>query len=148
MYDNRNVVVAGGTGTIGIPLVRRLIELQAKVTVISMDSPAFASMLFGDKVLFQQSDLTVFDNCLAATKGQDYVFNLVGIKGGLVIELIVPIAMVSLGVDFAVHAVRRYQEERSAFIHVSAFGSTKQKYPPGFRIRWTSVMVSSRMGRT
>jgi predicted RND superfamily exporter protein len=38
---------------------------------------------------------------------------LLGIKGGLVIELIVPIAMVSLGVDFAVHATRRYQEERS-----------------------------------
>ncbi len=38
---------------------------------------------------------------------------LVGIKGGLVVELIVPIAMVSLGVDFAVHAARRYQEERS-----------------------------------
>lgn len=37
---------------------------------------------------------------------------LVGLKGGLVIDLIVPIAMVSLGVDFAVHAVRRYQEER------------------------------------
>jgi predicted RND superfamily exporter protein len=37
---------------------------------------------------------------------------LVGIKGGLVVELIVPIAMVSLGVDFAVHAIRRYQEER------------------------------------
>ena len=39
--------------------------------------------------------------------------NLAGIKGGLVIELIVPIAMISLGVDFAVHAVRRYQEEKS-----------------------------------
>ena len=39
--------------------------------------------------------------------------NLAGIKGGLVIELIVPIAMISLGVDFAVHAIRRYQEEKS-----------------------------------
>jgi uncharacterized protein len=38
---------------------------------------------------------------------------LVGIKGGLIVELIVPIAMVSLGVDFAVHAARRYQEERN-----------------------------------
>jgi len=36
---------------------------------------------------------------------------LVGIKGGLVVDLIVPIAMVSLGVDFAVHAIRRYKEE-------------------------------------
>lgn len=37
---------------------------------------------------------------------------LVGIKGGIIVDLIVPIAMVSLGVDFAVHAVRRYREER------------------------------------
>ena len=40
---------------------------------------------------------------------------LIGVKTGLVIDLIVPIAMVSLGVDFAVHAVRRYQEERIKF---------------------------------
>ena len=41
------------------------------------------------------------------------ISNLVGLKGGLTIELIVPIAMIALGVDFAVHALRRYQEERS-----------------------------------
>jgi GDP-L-fucose synthase len=40
-------------------------------------------MLFGDRVLFQQSDLTNFDNCLSVTRGQDYVFNLVGIKGSV-----------------------------------------------------------------
>ena len=36
---------------------------------------------------------------------------LIGIKGGLVIDLIVPISMVALGVDFAAHAIRRYQDE-------------------------------------
>ncbi len=41
------------------------------------------------------------------------ISNLVGLKGGLTIELIVPIAMIALGVDFAVHALRRYQEERA-----------------------------------
>ena len=41
------------------------------------------------------------------------ISNLVGLKGGLTIELIVPIAMIALGVDFAVHALRRYQEEKS-----------------------------------
>ena len=40
------------------------------------------------------------------------ISNLIGLKGGLMIELIVPIAMVALGVDFAVHALRRYQEEK------------------------------------
>ncbi|HJO59135.1 MAG TPA: efflux RND transporter permease subunit, partial [SAR202 cluster bacterium] len=36
---------------------------------------------------------------------------LIGLKGGLVIDLVVPISMISLGVDFIVHAVRRYREE-------------------------------------
>ena len=36
---------------------------------------------------------------------------LIGLKSGLVIDLIVPISMISLGVDFAVHALRRYKEE-------------------------------------
>ncbi|MEE9202580.1 MAG: MMPL family transporter [Dehalococcoidia bacterium] len=40
------------------------------------------------------------------------ISNLVGLKGGLVIDLIVPIAMISLGVSFALHAMRRYQEEK------------------------------------
>lgn len=39
------------------------------------------------------------------------ISTLVGIKSGLVIDLVVPIAMISLGVDFMVHAVRRYGEE-------------------------------------
>lgn len=37
---------------------------------------------------------------------------LIGLKGGLITDFIVPIAMISLGVDFAVHAVKRYQEEQ------------------------------------
>ena len=41
------------------------------------------------------------------------ISNLVGLEGGLTIELIVPIAMIALGVDFAVHAIRRYQEEKA-----------------------------------
>ena len=42
------------------------------------------------------------------------ISNLVGLKGGLIIELILPIAMIALGVDFAVHALGRYQEEKRA----------------------------------
>ena len=58
------------------------------------------------------------------------ISNLVGLKGGLTIELIVPIAMIALGVDFAVHAIRRYQEEK-------AIG-----YAPGraFRVGFAGIM--------
>ena len=40
------------------------------------------------------------------------ISNLIGLKSGLVVDLIVPIAMISLGVDFAIHALRRYREEK------------------------------------
>ena len=38
--------------------------------------------------------------------------NLIGLEGGLIIELIVPVAMIALGIDFAVHALKRYEEEK------------------------------------
>ena len=38
--------------------------------------------------------------------------NLVGLESSLTLDLIVPIAMVSFGVDFAFHALGRYREER------------------------------------
>jgi len=38
--------------------------------------------------------------------------NLIGLKADLTLDLIVPIAMISFGVDFAFHAIGRYREER------------------------------------
>jgi predicted RND superfamily exporter protein len=40
------------------------------------------------------------------------ISNLLGLKDDLILSLIVPIAMISFGVDFAFHAVGRYREER------------------------------------
>ncbi|NQW18571.1 MAG: MMPL family transporter [Chloroflexi bacterium] len=39
------------------------------------------------------------------------ISNLIQLEGGLIIEFIVPVAMISLGVDFSVHALKRYEEE-------------------------------------
>ncbi len=41
------------------------------------------------------------------------ISNLIGLKDDLVLSLIVPVAMISFGVDFAFHAVGRYREERA-----------------------------------
>lgn len=82
-YKNSKVLVAGGTGTIGIPLVKKLIEIGAHVTVVSIDDLKFAKSVFGKEICFIKKDLTDFDNCLEVTKNQHYVFNLVGIKGSV-----------------------------------------------------------------
>jgi len=77
ILENSNVLVTGGTGMIGRYLVDMLIEKNCKVRVVSLDSPEGLP----DSVGFMKLDLTVLDNCISACKDQDYVFNLIGIKG-------------------------------------------------------------------
>jgi GDP-L-fucose synthase len=76
-YDNRNVLVTGGTGLIGRPLVEMLIERGAKVRIASLDDPSRAH----PEAEFRQVNLLKFDNCMEACNGMDYVFHLAGIKG-------------------------------------------------------------------
>ncbi|MTV49685.1 NAD-dependent epimerase/dehydratase family protein [Heliobacillus mobilis] len=83
MYRGKKVLVAGGTGTIGIPLVKKLLELGADVSVASLDSPEYARTVLGRDVQFIRADLTDFNECLRVNDRQEYVFNLVGIKGSV-----------------------------------------------------------------
>lgn len=86
-YKRKKVLVAGGTGMIGVCLVNKLLELGSNVTIASLESRKYANKLFSKKVEFIQTDLTDFDNCLKVTKDQELVFNLVGIKGSVGIGL-------------------------------------------------------------
>jgi GDP-L-fucose synthase len=82
-YKGKKVLVAGGTGMIGICLVNKLLEYDCDITIASMESKKYAKELFGKKVKFLQTDLTDLNNCLKVTKKQELVFNLVGIKGSV-----------------------------------------------------------------
>ena len=76
-YKNKKVLVTGGTGLIGKPLVDMLIGKGAKVRVVSLDDASRAH----PEAEFKRLDLTKYDNCLEACKDNDYVFHLAGIKG-------------------------------------------------------------------
>jgi GDP-L-fucose synthase len=80
-FDGKRVLVAGGTGVIGIPAVERLVRAGAEVTVVAMDSPEYADSVLPHGVVYRKLDLTELNNCLSATAGQEVVLNLVGIKG-------------------------------------------------------------------
>ncbi len=77
MYKGKKVLVTGGTGLIGRPLVEMLIEQGARVCIASLDDPSRAH----PDATFKQLDLTRFDNCMNACEGVDSVFHLAGIKG-------------------------------------------------------------------
>ena len=76
-YKDKKVLVTGGTGLIGKPLVDMLVNYGANVTIASLDDPSLAPT----NTKFLRTDLREFNNCLAACKEQEIVFHLAGIKG-------------------------------------------------------------------
>jgi len=83
MYLNKKVLVAGGTGTIGVPLVKELLKRGAVVRVASLDAEGVARERLGREIEYLQLDLTEKENCRSSVSGCDYVFNLLGIKGSV-----------------------------------------------------------------
>lgn len=76
-YNNKKVLVTGGTGLIGRPLVEMLIKRGANVRVASLDDPSRAH----PKAEFKQVNLMRFENCMEVCDEMDFVFHLAGIKG-------------------------------------------------------------------
>jgi GDP-L-fucose synthase len=76
-FNNKQVLVTGGTGLIGRPLVEMLIATGAKVTVVSLDHPSRAV----PGCNFQKLDLRDFSSCVKICEGKEIVFHLAGVKG-------------------------------------------------------------------
>ena len=77
IFEGKNILVTGGTGLIGNPLVEMLIEKGAKVRIVSLDDVSRAN----PAAEFLRLNLLDFNNCLKACDDMDYVFHLAGIKG-------------------------------------------------------------------
>ena len=76
-YNGKSILVTGGTGMIGRPLVQMLIEQGASVRIASLDDPSRAH----PDAEFKRVNLMRFDDCLEIVKGMDFVFQVAGIKG-------------------------------------------------------------------
>lgn len=88
-YRGKRVLVTGGTGLIGVPLVKKLIELGAEVNVVSMDNKERAQQVLPVGAKFYQLDLTDYCWCSFACRlfpgdsPADMVFHLAGVKGSV-----------------------------------------------------------------
>lgn len=113
-YKGKTVLVTGGTGLIGRPLVDMLIEKGAIVTIVSLDDPSRAPK--GAK--FVQADLREFSNCLEICKGQEIVFQLAGVKGSPAMTAKRPASFFVPTITFSINmmeAARRAGAERYLF---------------------------------
>lgn len=80
-YNGKRVLVAGGTGTVGMSLVPELQRRGADVTVVSLDSREYAEAVLSKGTTFINDDLMSDAACLCHTMETDVVFDMVGIKG-------------------------------------------------------------------
>ena len=90
-------LVSQEQGKTAIPFIAATVVLVLMVVGVTLRSLGIAGLAFlGLLMLFVWlKGLTI----------------LVGLGSSLILDLIVPIAMISLGVDFLIHAVARYREE-------------------------------------
>lgn len=118
-YANKKVLVTGGSGLIGRPLVEQLIQNNAQVTVASLDHPSRVPQ----GVIFKQIDLREFSSCMEVCKDQEIVFQLAGVKGSPAMtakrpaSFFVPTLMFSINM---MEAARRTGVER--FLFTSSVG--------------------------
>jgi GDP-L-fucose synthase len=85
-FKGKKVLVAGGTGLIGRPLVELLIKEGAQVTIASLDDPSRAH----PQAEFKRVNLVSYEACLDACQGKDFVFNLLCVKGSPAVTTIKP----------------------------------------------------------
>ncbi len=118
-FKNKKVLVTGGTGLIGRPLVEMLQVQGAQVTVASLDDPSRAPK----GITFIQADLREFSNCLNICKDQEIVFQLAGVKGSPAMTAKRPASFFVPTITFSINmmeAARRSGVER--FLFTSSVG--------------------------
>jgi GDP-L-fucose synthase len=79
-YNNKKILITGGSGMIGLNLIKILSNLNTKITISSIDSFSNFKKYLPSGVRFIQADLRVKKNCIKVLKDQDYVFHLMAVK--------------------------------------------------------------------
>jgi GDP-L-fucose synthase len=80
MYKGRKVLVAGGTGVLGIPIVHELVKRGATVEVVGMENKSDVTKYLPAEVKYTKRNLLEIEQCRAAIRGQEIVINLAGTK--------------------------------------------------------------------
>lgn len=118
-YKDKKILVTGGTGLIGRPLVEMLVEAGAKVVVVSLDDPSRAAK----GVKFIRADLRELSNCIEACKDQEIVFHLAGIKGSPAMTAKQPASFFVPTITFNTNMMEAARRQKvSKFLYTSTIG--------------------------
>ncbi|NWJ94987.1 MAG: NAD-dependent epimerase/dehydratase family protein [Chloroflexi bacterium] len=82
-FKNRRILITGGVGFLGSNLAKKLVELEADVTIIDSLIPTYGGNLFNiqdvrDKVRLNIADVRDQNGINYLVREKDYIFNLAG----------------------------------------------------------------------
>ena len=124
MFDGARVLVAGGTGFIGVNLIERLSSLGCRVRATLHSRPA---VVRDDAVEYVQADLTVMEDCTRAVAGMDYVFMCAANTSGAAVMATTPLVHVTPNVVMNAQILEAaYKTGVKKFVFISSSAA----YPP------------------
>lgn len=127
-FKNKNILIAGGTGMVGIPLSRKLFSLGANVYIASLDKIKSDQKKIIKK--FYKLDLVNVNNCLKVTKKMDIVFNLLGVTGSPLINYSNPGSFMMSNLYCAVNLLYACQKNKvKKYLYTSTYGVYGKKLP-------------------
>jgi GDP-L-fucose synthase len=121
IFKNKNILIAGGTGMVGIPLSKKLYDLGANIYIASLDKMKSDQKKIVRK--FYKLDLINVENCLKVTKNKDIVFNLLGVTGSPQINYSNPGSFMMSNLYCAVNLLYASQKNNvKRYLYTSTYG--------------------------
>ncbi|MFC1900280.1 NAD-dependent epimerase/dehydratase family protein [Chloroflexota bacterium] len=124
MLKDAKVLVAGGTGFIGVNLIKRLLDEGASVrATIHRKAPVIPD----DRIEYVQCELTSMDDCKKVVEGMDYVFLCAASTSGAAVIASTPLVHVTPNI-----IMNSQMLEAAYFARVKKFIwlSSNAAYPP------------------
>lgn len=153
-FNNKKILITGGTGLIGREIASILHGAGSKVTVVSLDK-----IVINKNINHIYGDLTDFNFCKDITLGMDYVFHVAGIKGSIDVTVknpasfFVPLLMFNTNVLEAsrINNVKKlvYTSSIGAYSAAEIFkeGENEEKEPmdmfPGWAKRMAELQIKA-----
>ena len=153
-FNNKKILITGGTGLIGREIASILHDAGSKVTVVSLDK-----IVINKNINHIYGDLTDFNFCKDITLGMDYVFHVAGIKGSIDVTVknpasfFVPLLMFNTNVLEAsrINNVKKlvYTSSIGAYSAAEIFkeGENEEKEPmdmfPGWAKRMAELQIKA-----
>lgn len=80
MYKSKKVLVAGGTGVLGVPIVHELVKRGANVSVVGIENEEDVMKYLPKEAKYSRRNLLDINECKEAISNQEIVINLAGTK--------------------------------------------------------------------